>query len=448
MTSVISFVTMKNKIFYIATAVFVLLFLECLLQTSSYMLSYQSVSFQHKKEKTVKILILGESTSSDLFAYTVGEKSWPMLLREEFKDKKLNIKVINTAQAGVSSTTILQDVDRYLKRWMPDMVIAMIGINDGYKDIQYMEDGGFYMEDGGFLNNFRLYRMFLNLYFRLSSQDNSENSTYSMNSIEMKEKINSYRSKALELYEQFLGDEKLFVKKLLEYLDRFENNNIKRLDIKGLVTTGTLGCVNSNNLESLECSKARRFLRYVQDAMGNSKLILGELAAVGLISDSECVDLATSYLKQGTYFDQLTRKRIIKCSLSLEASRRDELFSLMGNITYSPSKDVNNHLSLYVKTSRLGIPLVYMQYPTLDIGDLKKKFKNYRYDAKLLFFLENKENFSDVNEENYDQYFKDRLRSNFGHATTAGNQRIKENLLRLLVEEPTLSWIMRKDSSE
>ena len=89
-----------------------------------------------------------------------------------------------------------------------------------------------------------------------------------------------------------------------------------------------------------------------------------------------------------------------------------------------------------------------MQYPTLDIGDLKKKFKNYRYDAKLLFFLENKENFSDVNEENYDQYFKDRLRSNFGHATTAGNQRIKENLLRLLVEEPTLSWIMRKDSSE
>lgn len=79
-----------------------------------------------------------------------------------------------------------------------------------------------------------------------------------------------------------------------------------------------------------------------------------------------------------------------------------------------------------------GINLVIMQYPTLDILELKDIFNG---DEDIIF-ISNEENFRKVLENGrYEDYFIEHLRDSFGHATTTGNKLIAENVANTLEEE-------------
>ena len=56
-----------------------------------------------------------------------------------------------------------------------------------------------------------------------------------------------------------------------------------------------------------------------------------------------------------------------------------------------------------------------------------------------MYFLENKQNFTHVDKENYDQFFLDHMGEKFGHGTTLGNSLIAKNLSDFLEKITLLS---------
>lgn len=75
-------------------------------------------------EGTYRILCLGESTT---------QNQWPPLLQEEL-DKSpggVKFKVIDKGNTGIYTGIILSNLDQYLNRFNPQMVVVMMGINDG-----------------------------------------------------------------------------------------------------------------------------------------------------------------------------------------------------------------------------------------------------------------------------------------------------------------------------
>ena len=86
---------------------------------------------------------------------------------------------------------------------------------------------------------------------------------------------------------------------------------------------------------------------------------------------------------------------------------------------------------MYKILNENGIKLMVMQYPTLDVLELKNIFtKN-----ESIIFISNEENFKGVLENGkYEDYFIDNLRPTFGHATPKGNRLIAENVANVLEE--------------
>ena len=101
------------------------------------------------------ILCLGESTTA-----LGGDDSYPSqlerILAEELPDRK--IKVINKGIPGTRTSVILNDLEKNIRRYQPDIVVAMMGTNDGRSDIltaEPDETGRF----SAFINNLRIIKL-------------------------------------------------------------------------------------------------------------------------------------------------------------------------------------------------------------------------------------------------------------------------------------------------
>jgi len=82
--------------------------------------------------------------------------------------------------------------------------------------------------------------------------------------------------------------------------------------------------------------------------------------------------------------------------------------------------------------SKKGIRLVIMQYPVRSIEPLKKIFN----DKESLVFVDNEKIFKEaVARENFDAYFTDRFRYDFGHCTVKGNRLLAENAANVILKE-------------
>jgi hypothetical protein len=77
-----------------------------------------------------------------------------------------------------------------------------------------------------------------------------------------------------------------------------------------------------------------------------------------------------------------------------------------------------------------------MQYPTLDVEELKSMFSEARSSRESgIIFVSNKENFGQALEKSgYETYFKDRFGSSFGHCTIEGDRLIADNLAGKIIE--------------
>jgi len=123
--------TRKQKISLIVAGVFLsFLILEGGMRLSAFVLlkiqERQNAASLRLKD-TYRILCLGESTTA-----IGGRDSYPYQLEEILNEKSSSVKfsVINEGCASVNTSTILTHLEGNLDKYRPDMVVAMMGIND------------------------------------------------------------------------------------------------------------------------------------------------------------------------------------------------------------------------------------------------------------------------------------------------------------------------------
>ncbi|RKX96112.1 MAG: hypothetical protein DRP84_02145 [Spirochaetes bacterium] len=100
-----------------------------------------------------RILCLGDSMTAR------GYSKWPLYLQEILNKSNTEVKftVIEKAKSGNNSAVILSDLENYLDIYEPDMVIAMMGINDKGDTVKYKDD--IFIKMVLFLQNFRVYKL-------------------------------------------------------------------------------------------------------------------------------------------------------------------------------------------------------------------------------------------------------------------------------------------------
>jgi len=91
-----------------------------------------------------------------------------------------------------------------------------------------------------------------------------------------------------------------------------------------------------------------------------------------------------------------------------------------------------HYQKLYEILKAQRIRLIAMQYPTLDVGKLRRMFDS----EDDVIIIGNQEIFSRaLKKGKYEDYFIDRFAKTFGHATRRGNRMIAENLFHIIVNE-------------
>jgi Tfp pilus assembly protein PilF len=149
--------------------VLVFLIIESGLRFSGYLiLSLQECrNLRAAREKgTCRILCLGESTT---------QNQWPVLLEEILNLSNVGIKfsVIDKGLAGVKTSWILARLESYLDQYNPDIVITMIGINDGRFDLPYGSVSP--PKAWAFLESLRIFKLIKILKFRIIARIKSLN---------------------------------------------------------------------------------------------------------------------------------------------------------------------------------------------------------------------------------------------------------------------------------
>jgi len=121
------------------------------------------IRFQEKD--AYRILCLGESTTQ-----LGGENSYPAQLEKILNKKELGIqfKVINKGLAGTTSPSIMLKLPDYLEKYQPDMVISMMGVNDG--EVLFLDSKNLYQSKSSFFLELRVFKLFRLLQLHLAQR--------------------------------------------------------------------------------------------------------------------------------------------------------------------------------------------------------------------------------------------------------------------------------------
>ena len=153
-----------------------LLVLELVLRTAGFIvLSLQERGNRRtgKDKSEYVILCLGESTTA-----VGGRDSYPRQLERILNQRNpgKKVAVINKGIIGTNTTAIVSRLEEYLNQYRPDMVIAMMGINEG---LGKADTGGVNLAADSFPGSLRVYKLFRLLWdrmlFNLRSSQTSRN---------------------------------------------------------------------------------------------------------------------------------------------------------------------------------------------------------------------------------------------------------------------------------
>ncbi len=384
-----------RRFFLIIIGIFLaLIILEVSLRIGGVIISLEQDSLKKEtrnlasEQEEYIILALGESTTAG------GENSWPSQLEKILNERssKINFKVYNGGVGGTTTAFILSRLKEDLDEYKPDMVIAMMGINDKSfnKGLTYKEDLD--TKWTLFLRDFRLYKLGRWL---LSSWKNKVNSWNDKLNFKEDQLVNALMDKYYTENETLSEQERLkeaeiILKEVLKIREDYEAYT-------------ELGFVYYD-LEELEKAEEmfKKSIHINQTKNRWAYYGLEELYKFGNLSNIEIKEL---YNQFGYSFD-------INTNQDFEATEYH--FRLMFSVL-----------------NETGIKFVVMQYPTLDISELKEIFNG----NDNIIFISNEENFNKaLKTGKYEDLFIDHIRPTFGHATQVGNRLIAENVANVLEE--------------
>jgi hypothetical protein len=116
-----------SKLFLIIFGIMLgLVMLELILIFSGFFIVIpQEISNIEYNETAIRILAIGEST-------TAGQHNWPKNLEMYLNNGSsyYNFKVYNEGKVNINTAIILNNLEEYLIKYKPHIVISMMGIND------------------------------------------------------------------------------------------------------------------------------------------------------------------------------------------------------------------------------------------------------------------------------------------------------------------------------
>jgi len=150
--------TFLQKIFLLISSIaFFLVLLEMGLRVGGYaVILFQDAGNRPamRSDEGYRILCVGDSMTA--FG---GKDSYPFLLEEELNqnDTGITFRVMNKGRIGADSATVVSQLAENIELTQPNMVIAMVGINDTLQTPKYQPDKKFAQRN--FVTNFRVYKL-------------------------------------------------------------------------------------------------------------------------------------------------------------------------------------------------------------------------------------------------------------------------------------------------
>lgn len=342
----------------------------------------------------LRILCLGESTTAAPPAGPDG--SWPAQLQSLLDaGRPGRYWVLNKGRAGTSSSLILARLPDYLGKYRPDLVIAMVGVND---------DQWFALRQPDSLLR-RLARHSRLVRLALHTRDFSRRPLPAPQAPACLGEQACRRAIALEP-ERAEGYASLAVY-LMEHADDARAGPLfEEAYRKG--------------------SRDSRVLFYVAslyDATGRRGEASRALAAVGADGNE------SPLLQVARFYAGHDRSGEAARAIQEAAQREPDFSGKMG-----PPREASSARGVTAENLRriaalaqgAGARFFAMQYPTLDAGDLKALFA----DGPTAVLVENRKNFERaLSREPYDRIFADAFGGGWGHTTPEGSRLIAENVL-------------------
>ncbi len=425
-----------------------------------------------RQKDAYRIMCVGESTTGLGGAY-----SYPSQLERILNGRNFAIKfsVINAASSNTS--TILYELEENLNRYKPDMVITMMGINDGVPHMLYEVESIQSQRKAPFYKTSRLYRFGRFMRLRIGAKAKEMGRHIKNVFLQKKEfiqavvpapseetikrciKSNPENDQTYIALGIFYSAQNDFAEAVDLYKKAIKINpeNYRPYLALGIIYEQQADYSKSEEFykKSIElkpaddkgmahCNLARCYLK-------QGKYDLAEESAKKTIAlnpenHSAWVQLWESYRSRKEYnkeeqsirkFMELTPQKGLGyqnlISLYLERGCAEEAKDLMSKCYFSVT--IPNYIKLKDILDARGIKLVCVQYPMRKLEPLENIFKGEKQTDNIIF-VDNQRVFEEaVEREGYDKIFTDNFGTIFGHCTRKGNGILAENIANTILKE-------------
>lgn len=435
------------------------------------------------KKDAYRIMCLGESTTFN---------AWPKLLEQILnqQDTKAKFSIIDKGVPGTSLAYILMQLEGNIKKYKPDMVIAMVGIND-----ELLGDIDFYKSSGSFLKDFKTYDMIRLLWLRIIAKakeigiykSESEKQTakpYSLSNFlaDGFETTDSNEIEHISDKEYFVkeapkleyDDDKIYVKLGEGYMKRGEYiqaeksfNRAIEINPKNDTAYLKLGICYEIKKEFYKVSRTYGKAIEVNPKNNSAYFQLGlynqhiEMYDKAIEMYKNAIEI--KHIDQSSYFGLLSCYRRLKEYDKAEEALKEllkvnpENARAYGGLAmlyeeqgkYNSARECSrkaNSLRLKRENATMrhkfqelqdiitqkGIKLVFAQYPLCSIAPLKNMF----ITKEDIIFVDNEKIFKDaLKTAKYEDYFIDNFAGEFGHCTEKGNKLLAENIANVILKD-------------
>ena len=430
-----------------------------LLETGLRLTGLAFLSFQEYKNKNAMrhnkgylILCIGDSLTA-----LGGKDSYPDYLQAILNQNAPDIKcsVINKGWIGATSGDIISKIGSYLKLYKPDMIVAMMGINDPKEPALYAKDNKF----GMLAKSMRLYKLFARLSNKTTlaiKRGQRDSETFYKNTIKKHpEDSNAYLALSgfYWRHERF-EDAEMNIKKAVDMdpgsikpwlllawfyseLERFqEAEDIFKKAIEAHPDSAELYMHRAAFYkEQGRFKEAEETLERVREI--DKDISLTYIHLVSFDNDRERLKDAEILFKDGISKQPLNDRLYGGLALCYEYMGRyrdaDEYFTKADNLRasyYNPVTRFNYQELAGIARSK-GVKLVCVQYPMRSINPLLKIFTGI--DG--IIFVDNEAIFKQaVRQKGYDEHFIDTFGGDFGHCTARGNYLLAMNIAKSIEE--------------
>ena len=424
-----------------------------------------------KNKVSCRILCVGESTT---------QNQYPPFLEKILNQHNTGVRfsVIDKGLAGANTSAILSNIEKYIATYKPDMVVAMMGINDFGAHMPLDRETS--SKALLFLRTLRTYKLSRLLWLHITTR------------IKESAKLNSrdagyYKRMGVLYHEQgklSLAEETFKKGIALNPNDEgcyaglgavyHEQGNLPlaeeafkkaiALDPDDSDSYGELGWAYRdgekfslaedifNKAIAVNPSDGSRYLRLGWLYHEQGKLSLAEEAfkkAAALDADDpDCyvglgwayheqgkLSLAEDAFKKGIALDPKTDKIYGLLALVYEEEGQEGLakeYYRKANELRISSVTIRNYRRLKEILDKRNVKLVCVQYPMLSLVPLKYIFAE---DASGIIFVGNERTFKEgVRKEGCRAYFRDMFAGEFGHGTDKGNYLLAENISEAILK--------------